>query len=141
MSPKLIGYLCEHGAYTFYENGHALLRTLPRGFQALPVAHLTQVGFAEIVKAFRLGATSVLLCGCATCRMDPQRTTVEHNYAEALRELERFGVSSERLVLAWCSHDEPEIFFELVHTTMANLERQPPLVLPRMIDNTIQHCG
>lgn len=141
MTPKLIGYICQNGAYVFYENGHALLRTLPHGFQALPVAHISQVGIAEIVKAFRLGAKAVLMLGCETCRSAPSRTLLEQQHAALLRELEQWGITSERLVLAWCAAGEAENFFATVTATMTTVEHLPPLVLSRAVDTTIQHCG
>lgn len=141
MTPKLIGYICQNGAYAFYENGHALLRTLPHGFQALPVAHLTQVGIAEIVKAFRLGANAVLLLGCERCQSAPSRALLEHQHAALLRELEPWGITSDRLVLAWCAAGEAEKFLATVTATMTTVERMPPLVLSRVLDTTIQHCG
>ncbi len=141
MSPKLIGYFCQRGAYAFFEKGHALLRALPRGVHALPVVHVTQLGIAEITKAFRLGAAGVLMVGCETCGAASTRAVLEQKREEYLRDLAQWGISSKRLVLAWCSPEEPEKFFEIVNTTMANLEPLPPLVLPRLIDTTIQHCG
>ena len=141
MPPKLIGYLCKSGAFAFYETGHALLRNLPRGFQALPVLHLPQVGFTEIAKAFRLGAAGVLLAGCETCRAAPEREAIVQQHAELVRELERYGGSAERLVLAWCTAAEPEKFFAEVSAAIAKLQDLPPLSLPRTLEAAIAHCG
>lgn len=139
MQPKLIGYMCKSGAFTFYENGHALLRSLPRGFQALPVLHLPQIGFTEIAKAFRLGAAGVLLLGCEACHAE--REVIVQRHEQLVRELERHGGSRARLELQWCTATEPEKFSALVSTTMAELQNLPALSWSRALEAEIAHCG
>lgn len=141
MQPKLIGYMCKSGAFAFYETGHVLLRNLPRGFQALPVAHLPQVGFTEIAKAFRLGAAGVMLIGCEACHAAPTRELIVQQHERLVRELERHGGSAQRLILRWCTAAEPGKFFDAVSTAMTQAQSLPPLSLPRAFEAAIAHCG
>ncbi len=139
MQPNLIGFLCQGGAYTFYEFGHPLLRTAPRGFQALPVLHLPQVEISDVLKAFRLGAAGVLLAGCETCWNN--REAIARQHAALLHELAKRGVAAERCCLEWCSAQEAEKFFAAVAALRARVRDLPPLRLPKTLDETIVHCG
>ncbi|MEK7726908.1 MAG: hydrogenase iron-sulfur subunit [candidate division KSB1 bacterium] len=139
MSPRLIGFLCESGAHTFYTAPSPVLRRLPRDFQALPVVHLRQIKLADVMKAFRLGAEGVLLLGCEACKEN--REEVERQHEDLLQKLEALGITSVRCSLEWCSASEPENFFEAVATMRARVHSFPRLRLPRTNDEIIVPCG
>ncbi|NUO83692.1 hydrogenase iron-sulfur subunit [candidate division KSB1 bacterium] len=139
MQPNLIGFLCQSGAYTFYESGHPLLRSVAREFQAFPVVHVLQVQITDAMKAFRLGAAGVLLAGCETCWNNREAVTQQHT--ELLHKLAERGIVSERCRLEWCSAQEAEKFFAAVAALRACVRELPPLRLPITLDETIVHCG
>lgn len=141
MQPKLIGYMCKSGAYALHETGHALLRKMPRGFQAFPVLHLQQVGREEIAKAFRLGAAGVLLMGCEACSAEPQRERLAQQHRELARAVAQWGGSAERLLLAWYTAARPEDYFATVTKMMASVQHLPPLSLSHLFDEKIAYCG
>lgn len=137
---RLFGFLCEKGAYTYFEVSSSVPRKLPRHFVALPVVSIAQIKTEEVLKAFLAGAVGVLIAGCEHCRSqyEPQS---EGPLAAIQQALTRNGIEPERLRLEWISAGEETRFIELVNEMAAQWSRLPPPQFRAGIEQTISHCG
>jgi coenzyme F420-reducing hydrogenase delta subunit len=61
--PRLISFLCENGAHTFYDLSNPAGRKLPANFAGLRVARISQVQTNEVLKAFFRGNLSAIRKG------------------------------------------------------------------------------
>jgi F420-non-reducing hydrogenase iron-sulfur subunit len=139
--PRLIGFLCEKGAYVFYDVSNPVRRKLPANFVGLPVASISQVRASEVLKAFLSGAEGVLIAGCEVCALHQDRQQIAKRYSEIVRELIRAGIDRQRLQLEWISANEEEKFFHVVNAMMENLRRMEPLRLSAETRKKIAYCG
>jgi coenzyme F420-reducing hydrogenase delta subunit len=137
---RLAGFLCEKGAYTFFDLSSSVPRKLPRHFMALPVASIAQIKIDDVLKAFFAGAAGVLLAGCEICRNESQQQ-IEIQFAEIAETLGRYGIEPQRLRLEWISAGEEKKFIQLVNEMTEYWNRQPPLRLHAGIKQTLSHCG
>jgi F420-non-reducing hydrogenase iron-sulfur subunit len=136
--PRLIGFLCENGAYTFYDVSNPARRKLPANFVGMAVAHLNQVQMNEILKAFLSGADGVLIAGCENCQSHP---SWQMHFSQIGLTLADFGIDSQRLRLEWITAAEGKKFLRTVNQMMDNLRRLPPLRLPAELRRNIEYCG
>lgn len=136
---RVVGFLCEKGAYTFFDLSSTVPRLLPRHFMALPVTSVKQVQIEEVLKAFFAGAAVVLIAGCETCRQDQEY--IETQMATMTQALARYGIEPERLCLEWIEVGEEEKFIQLVNTMAEHWHEQPSLRLSADLKQAISHCG
>ncbi len=140
VQPRLVGFLCETGAYVFYDISNPARRKLPAGFVGLAVASISQVHTRQVLKAFLAGAEGVLIAGCEVCRRQNSDPT-PIPFSELVRELAAFGIDSGRINLEWISAAEEEKFLRTVDVMMERLRRLPPLRLPAGLGENVVHCG
>lgn len=141
LQPRLFGYLCENGAYTFYDISSPVLRKLPANFIGLPVANLGQVQIAEILKAFLAGAEGILIAGCETCQRQAGDSASEHQFSEIVQALQRYAIDPRRVRREWIAAHEAEKFLRVVDEMMENLRHLPPLQLPPGLSKNLSYCG
>jgi hypothetical protein len=55
LQPRLFSFMCENGAYKFYDISNPARRKLPANFISLRVARISQVQANDILKAFLSG--------------------------------------------------------------------------------------
>ena len=139
--PRLVGFLCEKGAYTFYDVSNAVRRKLPANFVGLAVACISQVQTNEVLKAFLSGADGVLIAGCEACQCHENWPQIQAQFSEMRQTLAGFGIEMQRLRLEWIAATEEEKFLQTVNAMMEKLRQLPPLRLPAGLRNNIAHCG
>lgn len=137
---RLFGFLCEKGAYTYFDVSSSVPRQLPRHFVALPVASIAQIKTDDVLKAFLAGAVGVLIAGCERCRSQYAQQ-IEGPIAAMRQALTRNGIEPERLRLEWIPAGEETRFIELVNEMAAQWSRLPPPQFSAGIEQTISHCG
>lgn len=139
--PRIVAYLCENGAHVFYEVSNPARRKLPINFIGLPVASVSQVQKAEVLKAFLSGAEGVLVLGCEACRSqrDQQQTTAL--FSEILQALMRLGIDQRRLRLEWISATEEERFLRVVNEMAETVRHMDPLQPASGFSSDISYCG
>jgi len=140
ITTRLCGFLCEKGAYTFFDLSGAVPRRLPRHFVALPVASIAQIKIEDVLKAFLSGAAGVLIAGCESCR-DQHEQQIGAQLAAMRQALTRYEIEPERLRLEWISAGEEMRFIQLVNEMTEQWSGQPPPQFRAGIEQTISHCG
>lgn len=141
LQPRLVGFLCETGAYGFYDVSNPLRRKLPANFVGLAVANVGQVRTSDVLKAFLAGADGVLVAGCESCHRQQNLHEFEQQFHEIAQTLAGFGIEALRLRLEWISASEEEKFLRVVNETMQKLRQLPELRLPAAVQKSISHCG
>jgi coenzyme F420-reducing hydrogenase delta subunit len=141
MQPRLVGFLCEKGAYTFYDVSNPVRRKLPANFVGLAVACISQVRTNEVLKAFLSGADGVLIAGCEACQCHQNWPQIQAQFSELCLALAGFGIQAPRLRLEWITTAEEEKFLQTVNTMMEKLRQLPPLRLPAELRKNIAYCG
>jgi coenzyme F420-reducing hydrogenase delta subunit len=139
--PRLVGFLCEKGAYTFYDVSNPARRKLPANFVGLPVACISQVQTNEVLKAFLSGADGVLIAGCETCQCHENWPQIQVQFSELSLALAGFGIEARRLRLEWIAATEEEKFLQIVNAMMETLRQLPPLRLPAELRKNVAYCG
>jgi coenzyme F420-reducing hydrogenase delta subunit len=140
LQPRLIGFLCEHGAHTFYDISNPVRRKLPPNFVGLPVAAISQVQTNEVLKAFLSGADGVLIAGCETC-CKQNRQQIQAQFSAMRLALAGFGIEARRLQLEWITAAEEEKFFRVINEMMETLRGLPVLRLPANLSKNLSYCG
>ncbi len=141
LQPRLVGFLCERGAFTFYDVSNPVRRKLPANFVGLPVACISQVQMSEVVKAFPSGADGVLIAGCEACQCHENWPQIQAQFSELSQALAGFGIETPRLRLEWIAATEEEKFLQVVTAMMEKLRQLLPLRLPAELRENIAHCG
>ncbi|MCI0691066.1 hydrogenase iron-sulfur subunit [candidate division KSB1 bacterium] len=141
LQPRLVGFLCEKGAYTFYDVSNPARRRLPANFVGLPVACISQVQMSEVVKTFLSGADGVLIAGCEACQCHENWPQIQAQFSEIGQTLAGFGIEAPRLRLEWIAATEEEKFLQAVNAMMEKLRQLPRLRLPAELRKNIAHCG
>lgn len=141
MQPRLVGFLCENGAHVFYDVANPARRKLPTTFIGVPVACISQVRTAEVLKAFLSGADGVLIAGCETCQCQQDRQQIDMQFSEILQALASSGIDRCRLRLEWISAVEEEKFLRVVNEMMENVRQLPHLRLPAGLSKNVPYCG
>lgn len=139
--PRLIGFLCENGAHTFYDVSNPVRRKLPANFVGLAVACISQVQMNEVLKAFLSGAAGVLIAGCEACQCRENWPQLQAQFSEMRQTLAGFGIAAPRLRLEWIAATEEEKFLQTVNAMMQELRQLPPLRLPAELRKNIAYCG
>ncbi|MDZ7302601.1 MAG: hydrogenase iron-sulfur subunit [candidate division KSB1 bacterium] len=140
--PRLIGFLCENGAYVFYDiSNPARRRRLPGNFLGLPITGICQVRTREVLKAFLSGAEGVLVAGCEACQRQQDQAQIERRFSEIQQTLVRLGIDRRRLRVEWISATEERKFLSVVNAMMENLQGLPVLKLPAGHGKNLVYCG
>jgi coenzyme F420-reducing hydrogenase delta subunit len=141
LQPRLVGFLCEKGAYTFYHVSNPARRKLPANFVGLAVACISQVQTNEVLKAFLSGADGVLIAGCEACPCHENWPQIQAQFSEIEQVLAGLGINSDRINLQWISAIEQEKFLRVVSEMIEKLRQLPTLRLPAELRKNIAHCG
>ncbi len=141
LQPRLVGFLCEKGAYSFYDVANPVRRRLPANFVGLPVACISQVQTNEVLKAFHSGADGVLIAGCETCQCRRNWRQIQAQFSEISLALVWFGIDPHRLRLEWIAATEERKFFWVINEMMEKLRQLPPLQLPVDLRKNLTYCG
>jgi coenzyme F420-reducing hydrogenase delta subunit len=141
LQPRLVGFLCEHGAHTFYDISNPVRRRPPANFVGLPVACISQVQTNEVLKAFHSGAEGVLIAGCETCRRRCNWRQIQAQFSEISLALIWFGIDPHRLRLEWIAVTEERKFFWVINEMMEKLRQLPSLQLPVDLGKNLTYCG
>jgi coenzyme F420-reducing hydrogenase delta subunit len=139
--PRLVGFLCEQGAYTFYDVSNPVRRKLPANFVGLPVVCISQVQTNEVLKAFLSGADGVLIAGCEACQCHENWPQIQAQFSELSLVLAGYGIETTRLRLEWIAATEEGKFLRIVNEVMEKLRQLPPLRLPADLRKNIAYCG
>lgn len=139
--PRLFAYLCENGAYLFYDISSPVLRQLPASFIGLPVANIGQVQSAEMIKAFLAGADGVLIAGCEACQRQVERSASDTPFSAIVQALNDYAIDPLRVRREWIAAHEAEKFLRVVNEMMETLRHLPPLQLPAGLSKNLSYCG
>ena len=140
-APKIVGFLCERGAWAFYEVSNPVRRELPPEFMGLPVHSILQVQMREILKAFLSGAAGVLLAGCEHCVAPHKRPQFEREFLVQRQALRHIGIDPRRVRLEWIAAHEKDKFIRTLHELVLALRRLPALRLAAETRERIEYCG
>lgn len=127
--PKIVGLLCNWCSYQGADlAGTSRMKYAPN-VRIVRVMCSGRVDPTFILKAFKLGADGVLVCGChpGDCHYS------EGNYKTARRipllrkMLKQLGIEEERVRLAWVSAAEADDFVAIVNEMTAQIKALGPL--------------
>jgi F420-non-reducing hydrogenase iron-sulfur subunit len=129
--PKIVVFACNWCSYAALDLAGTSRMTYPTNIRVIRVMCSGRVDPQFIIKAFKEGASGVIVAGChpGDCHY------MEGNY-KALRRmtllkrmLESLGIEEERLRLEWISASEGAKVPKVVQEMVEELKKLPPLKL------------
>ena len=127
--PRIVGFLCNWCAYAGADLAGTSRLKYKTNIDIIRVMCSGRVEPAFILKAFRLGADGVLICGChpGECHYTGGNYKAARRALMLRRVLEQFGIEPERFRLEWVSASEGEKFAKVVNNMTEQVRELGPL--------------
>lgn len=126
--PKIIGFLCEWCAYAGADFAGTSRIQYPSNMRIIRVMCSGRVDPAFVLQSFAEGADGVFIGGChiGQCHYVSGNYSTEKRF-KLLRELLKdLGIEKERLLLAWISAAEGELFADTIKKFTETIKKLGP---------------
>lgn len=126
--PKLLGFLCEHCAYTGANKAGFNRIQYPPNMRNIKVMCSGRVDPTFILDAFRKGIDGILVAGChpGECHYERGNYKTMRRIALLKNMLQQLGIEPERLRLEWIAADEGDKFAAVVEEMVNEIKQLGP---------------
>jgi F420-non-reducing hydrogenase iron-sulfur subunit len=128
----IVSFLCNWCSYEGADRAGDARLSYPANIRVVRVMCSGRVEPQFVLKAFREGASGVLILGCHTgdCHYKTGNYKALRRVLLLKQILRQFGIEEERVRLDWVSASEGEKFAKVANEMVETVEKLGPLKLP-----------
>lgn len=114
--PKIVAFLCRWCSYQGADLAGTSRMKYPENVRIIRLMCSGRLDPQFVLKAFKLGADGVLICGChiGDCHYQEGNIKTMRRFPLLVKLLEQFGIEKERIRLEWISASEADKFVSVV---------------------------
>lgn len=129
--PTIVSFLCNWCSYEGADKAGVARLSYPANIRVVRVMCSGRVEPQFVLKAFREGASGVLILGChpGDCHYKAGNYKALRRVLLLKRILRQFGIEEERVRLDWVSANEGEKFAKVATEMVETVEKLGPLTL------------
>lgn len=122
--PKIVAFLCRWCSYQGADLAGTSRMKYPENVRIIRLMCSGRLDPQFVLKAFRLGASGVLICGChiGDCHYQEGNIKTMRRFPLLVKLLEQFGIEKDRIRLEWISASEADKFVSVVKDMTTKLK-------------------
>jgi F420-non-reducing hydrogenase iron-sulfur subunit len=135
-NPQIVAFLCTWCSYTGADlAGTSRLKYEPN-VRTIRVLCSGRIEPTFVLKAFRMGADGVLICGChpGDCHYQEGNYRCLRRYLLLQKYIQQMGINTARMKLEWISASEGQQFAELVNSFTETIKELGPCKIKQTMD-------
>lgn len=127
-NPQLVAFLCTWCSYTGADLAGTSRMKYEPNVRTIRVLCSGRIEPTFVLKAFRMGADGVLICGChpGDCHYQEGNYRCLRRYLLLQKYIVQMGINTARLKLEWISASEGKQFAELVNSFTETIRELGP---------------
>lgn len=122
--PKIVAFLCRWCSYQGADLAGTSRMKYPENVRIIRLMCSGRLDPQFVLKAFKLGADGVLICGChiGDCHYQEGNIKTMRRFPLLVKLLGQFGIEKERIRIEWISASEADKFVSVVKDMTTKLK-------------------